>query len=296
MTTADAYEAIAENMAPYLQDEQKIILNAGGIGGSLLVYNTIKKKGYNPKITIAETDTCMYGCKVPEPNTSLIKSIKNKLMFSLLPDVEPDKFLDAINFIYPQLSYINDPLASGLWDATCLHVGGMIFNEDKIRKKEKFLFYIEGVTPEIGEYMEMLDSERMDVAKAMGLKSESVNEWLNSSYGIPIGPLSQMLHKNEPYRYNAFAPTDFNHRYLTEEVPTKMIPQLEMAKILGVPQPMTEWAISKASELVGRNLYQGSRTLEKLGLLPEDIASYSINGIKPYLERMNSNKTIKQEV
>lgn len=290
MTTSDIYEDIAVRIAPFLQDRQKLLLNCGGIGGALLFSQTILDQGYNPDITIGETDTCVYGCKMPEIGRSFVKSIKNRLYFTAFPEEGAEDFLDALRSIYPQFEHVRDPLAVGLWDATCFHTAGVVLNDERIRKGEKFLFYIDGVTPEIGEYMEEMDAERVAVARGMGLPTETAMEWLNSAYGIEMDSLQVMLHNNEPYKYNAFAPTTFSHRYLLEEVPTKLVPQMEMAQVLGIPQPLTREISERACELTGIDFFQEGRTLKRLGLLDSDIENYAARGIRPYIERRKKEK------
>jgi len=285
MVTSDSYDYLAEIMAPFLKDNQMILLNCGGIGGTLIFYQKVRDQGYDPKIIVGETDTCVYGCKMLKIGSSLIKSIKDKMYFTAIPPDLATTFLNNLQEMYPQFEHIADPLDPGFWDITCLHTAGMVLNKDRIKNGEHFLFYIDGVTPKIGEYMEAMDQERVAVANALGLPTESATEWLHSAYGVELADLRTMLHQNEPYQHNAFAPTTFQHRYFLEEVPTKLIPQTEMAKILGIPQPLTTEIIQQACELTNQNLTANGRTLQKLGLTPHDIRNYSKTGIQPYLER-----------
>ena len=284
-TPSNVYDDIANRLAPFLKDDQRIILNCGGIGGSLIFIQAVRNMGYDPKIIVGETDTCVYGCKVPEIGKSLIKSIKNKMHFTTIPIEAATSFLEAINDIYPQFEHVKDPLATGFWDVTCFHTAGTVLNEERIRKGEDFNFYIEGITPEIAKYMEEMDKERVTVAKALGLPTESATEWLHSAYSVPLADLYTMLQNNEPYKYNAPAPKGFQHRYLLEEIPTKFVPQMEMAEVLGIPQPLTKEISQKACELTGIDFFSKGRTLKRLGLTPKDIQNYSQQGIRPYLQR-----------
>lgn len=286
MTRADLHEDLATKLAPFLKDNQMILLNGGGIGGSLLFHKTINSLGYNPKIIVGETDTCVYGCKVPKIGQSLIKSIKKNMLFSSIPNNEhSEHFLNKIKDIYPQFNYVNDPFMPGFSDGTTFHTAGMVLNQNRIANKENFNFYIEGITKDIAKFMEEMDQERISTAKALGLNVISEIEWLNKAYGIPISDLHTMLQKNEPYKYNAPAPKTFQHRYLVEEIPTKIIPQLEIGEILGIKQPLTKYIADEACKLTQIDFYKTGRNIEKLGLTKEDIINYSKQGIKPYLQR-----------
>ncbi len=285
MAVANAYEDIATQMAPHLRDGQGIILNAGGIGGTLLFLQTFLASRYSPSISVGQTNTCLYGCKVPQPGISLIKSIKNEMQFSELATEGGEAIYPKAQLSFPQLALYTDPLLPGLYSIPSMHTIGMVLNEERIRRKEDFRFYVEGVTPEIGRFMENMDAERTAVIAALGLPVETINEWIHNKYGIPMGDLVDMLHANPSYQHNAPAPKTFQHRYFTEEVPTKLVIQMEMARALGIPQPLTEHITSEASRLVGRDLTLEARTLDSLGLTPCDIQNYSEQGIHPYLER-----------
>lgn len=282
MTTSDVYDEIASSMAPHLKDGQMVILNCGGIGGTLVFRQAVRDAGYSPDIAVGETDTCVYGCKVPEVGRSHVKSIKNKMYFTSIPISAAKDFLESIKGIYPQFEHIEDPLATGFWDVTCFHTAGTVLNEERIRRKDDFNFYIEGITPDIAKYMEALDEERVAVVNALGLPTENAMEWLHSAYGVQMADLHTMLQNNEPYRHNAPAPKTFQHRYLLEEIPTKFVPQLEMADVLGIAQPLTREISEKACELTGIDLFARGRTLAKLGLTREDIRSYKSKGLILY--------------
>ena len=287
-TTTDIHTDLARKVAPYLHDGQRVLLNCGGMGGSLLFLQTIRDTGYTPRIIVGETDTCTYGCKVPKPGESLIKSIKNRVDFSSVPIDGAEEFLKAMSNVYPQFRDVKEPLASG-FDSTCFHTAGMVLNRDRIARAEDFNFYIDGVTPEIGEFMEAMDSERLAVANAMGIPTQHITQWLNDAYDVPMGDLHQMLKDTPPYQHNAPAPKTFQHRYLLEEIPTKVVPVLEMATILGIPMPKTRMITDMACDLTGVDLYAEGRTLDKLGLLPQDILTYRSEGLHPYLKRQGLN-------
>jgi hypothetical protein len=68
-------------------------------------------------------------------------------------------------------------------------------------------------------------------------------------------------------------------------MPTKFVPQIEIARTLGIPQPLTEEMTREAEKLTGTDLWAKGRTLSKLGLTEKDIRNYSQQGLHPYMER-----------
>ncbi|PKF48680.1 NAD(P)-binding domain-containing protein [Enterovibrio nigricans] len=157
MTTCDAYEEIAVMLAPHLVDGQMVLLNSEGVGGGLLFNKTLVEAGNKNNILIGMADICVYGCKLTNNKSPLIKSIKNKIHFSTINPNHANAFLKVLNVIYPQFVDVKDPLATGLWFACGLHTVGMVLNAERIRRGEDFLFYVEGFTPEIARYLKALD-------------------------------------------------------------------------------------------------------------------------------------------
>ncbi len=286
MVTADAYENIAARMAPYLENGQRVLLNCGGVGGSLLFHSVVRRAGYHPKIIVGETENTTYVSRSPSVGKVMISGIKNKNYFTALPLNQAQDFLDVIHDVYPQFQLIHDPLAVGLWNACIIHTVGVVLNAERIKRKEKFNYYIEGITPEIANCIEMQDKERVAVAQELGVPTESVTQYLNSLYDVPLSNLYTMLQNNKPYKADIPAPTTFQHRFILEEIPSRIIPQLDIARVLGIPQPLTTENASKACELAGIDLFATGRTVEKLGLTEEDIRHYAQRGIAPYLDRV----------
>jgi opine dehydrogenase len=284
MTTCDAYEDLVPNLAPYLQDGQLVILNNGGIGGSLLFDQLLRQTRTPHDVRIAEIDVCVYGCKTPEIGKALMKSIKDRVYFGTLNSHHTKEALARARIVYPQFTEC-ELLEVGFRNITVLHSPVVVLNEGRIRRKEDFNFFTEGITPEIGPHLEKIDRERMAVAYALGLGAETVNEWLNTAYGVEPGPLHEMVRRNEPYTHHAPAPKDFRTRILTEDVPGFLVPQLEIAAVLGIEQPLTKKIAEAACRLTGENYLTTGRTLDKLGLTQEDIRNYSRYGLQPYLER-----------
>lgn len=287
MVTSDAYESIATKMAPYLENGQRVLLNCGGVGGSLLFQKTLHGAGYHPKITVGETDNTTYVARSPGVGKVLISGIKSKNYFTALPLNQAQGFLDAIHDVYPQFQLIEDPLSVGLRNVNgTLHSTGIVLNAERIRRKESFNFYVEGITPEIAHYMEMQDKERVTVAQRLGVRTQTVIQWLHSVYDTPMADLYTVIQNNKPYKTDLPAPTTFQHRYILEDVSSKLIPQLDIARIMGIPQPLTTDIVNKACELAGVDFFAIGRTVEKLGLTEEDILHYSQQNNAPCLEKL----------
>ena len=281
VSDATAHKYYAEKMAPILK-HQDIILLSPGVGGALEFYNLVKKINNKVDITVSETDTLMYACKVPAIGHSHIKSEKNSIIYATVPSSKKDSVDDFILKLYPQFKNTFNPLM-GLDDSPVFHIVGMVKNAKKILNKEDFNFYIDGITPEYAKFMEEMDLERCEVAKAVGINPRTVNEWLNIAYDVNKSDLYTMIQNTPPYmntednHNRSPAPKTLFHRYLMEEIPLRAVPTVEIAKIFNIKTPKYDQMIREASELIGVDFYKSGRTIKDIGLTKKEIINWKDN-------------------
>ena len=156
-------------------------------------------------------------------------------------------------------------LLPGLWEApsvvwTSLHaVPGlvlpiiMICNASRIDRGDEFALYHEGVSPRIGELLELADQERMAVAHAVGIHAMSAREWLQRAYGLEHRTLTGLLAENPHYAARR-APTTMQHRFLLEHVPAYVVALAQLGDRVDVPTPLLDSIVALGSALVGRDL------------------------------------------
>jgi len=276
VTDATAHKIYAKKMAPHLT-EQDIVLSSPGVGGALEFYHIIRNMNPNQMATVSETDTLIYACKVPETGTSLIKAQKNSIIYTTIPQrasIESD-----IQRIYPQFKDVHEPLM-GIDDSPVFHICGMIFNSDRIRNREDFNFYIEGITPDVTKFMEEMDNERCKVAERLGIEHRTIKQWLNVAYGVDLSDLYTMIQNTPPYQNTAEmhnrspAPKTLHHRYLLEEVLLRAVPTVSIAEVLGVEMPKYKEMIRRATELTHIDFLHEGRKLENMGLTSDQIKNW----------------------
>ncbi|MBU1199214.1 MAG: NAD/NADP octopine/nopaline dehydrogenase family protein [Nanoarchaeota archaeon] len=276
VTDATAHQAYAKKMAPYLQN-QKVILISPGVGGALEFYKIIKEFNPEADVTVSETDTLIYACNVPQIGESHIKAQKNSIIFTTMPE---NKSIESeIQRLYPQFKDVNEPLM-GVDDSPVFHICGMIFNADRINKKEDFNFYIDGITPDVARYMEEMDEERCEIAKALGISYRPIKQWLNIVYGVPVSDLYMMIQHTPPYQNTlempnrSPAPKSLIHRYLIEEILLRAVPTSSIGKALEIETPKYDEMIQRATDLTGINFREQGRKIEDMGLNQEQIINW----------------------
>ncbi len=267
ITTAVGHRSVAELMAPYLVDGQTIVLNPGRTFGALEFMNTLISNGCTADVTIAEANTLIYATRSPKQGLSTIFGVKDSVAFSTLPRGRANSVKTLLNQLYPQFYAEDDILTTSLGNiGPIFHPTIALLNKDRIKNKESFDFYREGATKEIVAYMESFDAERLAIAAALGVQVPTVKEWLVDRYSLDSRKsLFDLLHTNPSYK-NLKSPDTLNMRYLTEDVPTGLVPLSELGRALGILTPHIDNLIDLASEELNIDFRINGRTLDRLGL------------------------------
>jgi opine dehydrogenase len=139
----------------------------------------------------------------------------------------------------------------------------ILFNAAAIERGNMFYFYND-ITPAIARFLETIDSERLAIGKSFGLNLKSVTEWVSYAYpGISGDTLCDKM-KNNPAYYKILAPINLDNRLLTEDVPTGILPLLELGRIAGVPTPLMESVLHISQSLLMKDFQKDGRTIKNL--------------------------------
>lgn len=265
-TPATAHYNLAKQMAPHLQDGQIIVLNPGRTGGALEVYETIRSSGCDKRIIVAEAQTFIYACRATGPKSARIFSVKNEVALAAIPSLHTKRIVRLLSGAYPQFAPARNVMETSLNNfGAIFHPAPTLLNSGHIERGETFEYYLEGITPSIGAMLEKLDSERIKVATALGLKAVSARQWLRESYGAIGDSIYEAIQNNPAYR-GLTAPKGLDTRYIYEDVPCSLVPISSIASELGIETPAIDTIIRLADIITGRNFYKEGRTAEKLGL------------------------------
>src|SRR5690349_8669700 len=84
-TPAVGHEYLANGLAKYLVDSQRILLNPGHTGGSLHFANLLRQLGCKAQVQLCETVTLTYICRMPEPGKVEVYRRTTNLRCAALP-------------------------------------------------------------------------------------------------------------------------------------------------------------------------------------------------------------------
>jgi len=265
-TPATSHYELARLMAPHLEEGQIIVLNPGRTGGALEVYETLRSSGCKKNIVVAEAQTFIYACRATGPRSAKIFSVKHEVALAAIPAIFTHKVIRLLSGAYPQFTPAMNVMETSLNNfGAIFHPAPTLLNSGHIERGETFEYYLEGITPSIGQMLERLDSERMKVATALGVKAVSARQWLEDSYGAKGNSIYEAIQNNPGYR-GLTAPKGLDTRYIYEDVPCSLVPISSIASSLGIETPSIDTIIRLANIMTGRNFFEEGRTVEKLGL------------------------------
>jgi len=273
---------VARALAPLLVGGQTILLMQGNTGGSLVVRRELDGAGCKAKIDLAETDTYPYAMRAIGPTTMRQTTQKRWMQIAAYPGNRSVAVHARLVPLFPQAVAALDILHTGLMNVNAiLHVANCIANAARIERGGGYLFYGEGVTPAVARMYEAIDAERMAVAAALGVKVPSLVDWIARAYNVREADLVKTFQRlsaepDGPYVVNKAVGT-LNHKYITEDVPTGLIPIRELGLATGTPTPAIDTLIETAKLMTGKTFADEARTLDRMGVARLDAAK--IRGI-----------------
>jgi len=280
VTPATAHRTLAHLLGPHLSDGQIVVLNPGRTGGALEFVDVLRKINIGTYPFIAEAETLLYACRITNPAQVRIFSIKNSVPLATIPAYHIPDVLPSIKKVLPQFAPGDNVLKTSLSNVgSVFHPALTILNTAWIEERHgDFEYYHEGASPSVAKILQAVDSERVAVAAALGIKVATAREWLYLAYGAAGDDLYSAMQANTGYS-GIKAPNTLDHRYITEEIPTSLVPMASLGDQLGVPVPTIKAIIHLANILHRRDYWAEGRTVERLGL-----AGLSIQQIRRLVE------------
>ena len=269
-TVANAHRAVAKSIAPYVEEGQVIILNPGRTCGALVFKQTLNECGCAKRYYLGEAQTLVYACRVIENGHVNVIGIKDEVLLAGLPASDTDYILEKITPIYPCFVKAPNVLHTSLENIGAMfHPCVLLFNAATIERNEVFWFYRD-MTEQVASFIEKFDAERLAVGKAYGIELLSVREWIKFAYKDTEGETLCERMRNNPAYHDIKSPSTIFTRQLTEDIPTGVLPIMELGKAAGVTTPLLESMVHICEGLLNMDLHTNGRSLRNLGLDGKD--------------------------
>lgn len=282
-----AHETYARALAPLISPDLPIYLNPGHTGGGLHFVHELRRAGYVEPVQTCETATLTYICRMEAPSIVHIYDYTKQLGFGAFPGKHSQRLFDLLKPLYPEIKLASSVLETALSNLNAVfHPPGMVMNTGWIEHTNgNFLFYREGITEGIGKVTGVIDAERVDVAKALGIPVRTFLEifyqaGLTTRAAVESGSIARACRESEPNKFIK-CPSSLNHRYVMEDVGYGLVPFAAFGSLAGVKTPMIEALIELAGGATGVDFFATGLTLEKMGLAQcsrDTLATFIDNG------------------
>ncbi|HEX7435850.1 MAG TPA: NAD/NADP octopine/nopaline dehydrogenase family protein [Caldimonas sp.] len=261
---ASAQDDIARALAPHLVSGQVVFLPPGTFG-SFAMAQTVRAAGNRAQVAWAETGTLPYLARKHGEREVNITVRAMRLPTGVYPARSAARAIEVIRKAYPSVHPCGDALSGALMNAgPVIHPPLMVMNAAPLEHFERWDIHDEGTQPVVRAVTDQLDRERIAVREALGwgaphypLADHYANErWM-------YGDAHKQLVKSGDWREHIDLHT---HRYITEDTELGLAFLASAARYAGVEAPIAHGLLAIVGAFLGRDLRQGPRTLEALGL------------------------------
>jgi opine dehydrogenase len=273
---ADAHGAVAAALAPHVRDGQAVVLHPGGAGGAFEFATAFRRQHAGRPPLMAEVESFSFGSKTVGPARAQIGTMKLSNRVAALPARDTGTVLDLLGGDFPQFVAARSVLQTSLNHMNAmLHVATMLMNAGWIEAtKGDFEFYRDALSPSVARVIDEVDAERMAVSRALGAEAMSLRAWIKETYQVEGPALFETIQTLNARVYKTSrAPATLASRYLSEDVPTGLVPIAALGEAAGVATPLTRLLIELASRVHGVDHWTTGRTLSRMGLAGLDGAA-----------------------
>ena len=126
------------------------------------------------------------------------------------------------------------------------------------------------MTPAVARLYQVINQERVAVATALGASVPSLEDWFKRVYGVREASLVETFrwltyNSDGPYQATG-TPSSLDHKFITEDVPTGLVPISALGAVAEVPTPAIDALVELARIMTGKDFAAEARTLARLGL------------------------------
>jgi opine dehydrogenase len=264
---ANAHYDLALQLGALLSSSQTLVLNPGRSCGILDFERGLKKAGMRMTPLIMETQSLLFTCRSLSPGEVQVLSVKSRNRMAANRQSMGREVASMLSSVYGNPTIVECALDIAFDNmGAILHPAPVLFNTGWIESRNVFFpHYYFGISPTVAQFIELMDAERIGVARAYGVAARSVKSWHEEVYGCHGADLYETLQSNSAYA-SIDAPRSIKHRYLTEDIPTGLVPMSELGRAANVATPLMDMMINLGSIMLNTDFRKNGRNLGKLGL------------------------------
>ncbi|WP_295980357.1 NAD/NADP-dependent octopine/nopaline dehydrogenase family protein [uncultured Variovorax sp.] len=261
---ATAQADIARAMAPHLVDGQVVFLPPGTFG-SVVMARIVRDAGNRADVAWAETGTLPYLARKHGEREVNVTIRAIRLPTGVYPARHAERAIAVIRGAYPAVHGCGDALSGALMNAgPIIHPPLMVMNAAPLQHFERWDIHNEGTQRAVRQVTDQLDRERIAVREAFGQGAPHyplADHYDNDRW--MYGDAHKQLVRSGDWRENIDL---YAHRYITEDTELGLAFLASAARHAGVDAPIAHGLLAIVGGFLGRDLRQGPRSFEALGL------------------------------
>lgn len=257
-----------DTLLPHLRDDQIVMLMPGNFG-ALALRRRQQERAFTQRLLFVDAISIPWACRVSGPAEVAIMGLKEYLPLAALPAARTEEALQRLAPLLPlPLTPLANVLAAGLENInfgghpllTTLSMGVLENFEGR------FNYYKDCCSPATARAAAVMEEERQQIGRSLGLALMSELEAMNTLYGMNASSVYELNRTSETHGKITSAPDSPQHRYISEDVPYLLVPCQSLARLTGVATPMIDACITIASAFNTTDYRMTGRTTSSMGL------------------------------
>lgn len=272
--SAPGHEAFFEQMLPYLQEGQNVVIWAGNFSAARL-YRLLREGKVTKKLSLFEANTIPYGTRLREPGHIELLLWASRVRIAAMPAKGNAAAVDELKSYFPQVEAAPNVIATAFDNPNpTVHPAAALLNVGRIEySRGEFYLYREGLTEAVARVIRQVFDEGVAVAKEYGTELIHYRESDFRTTTSVMGVEFEAPFDTVGVIANVKGPSTLDDRYIQEDVPFGLVPRSQLAKKAGVPTPVIDAIINLGSSVCGVDFWKTGRTLESIGLEAMDSKS-----------------------
>ncbi len=260
-TVASGHAPVAQALKGLLQPGQ-IILIFNGNWGAAEFAAILGQEAKEKKVAICETGAQLFLCASPTPVSVNVRTIKQGIALACTETARTGEVMQTLKEAFPQLTPGSNVVDTSLNGSNpVVHGPIATFNITRLENGEDYTLFGTALPQKTVEYIEHIDAERCAVAEAVGVKSISVLDILNSFWPDKKTSVYGALKENKAYEATP-GPKSLKHRYLDEDLPYGLVPLVRLGDVYGVDTPYLDALIRVLGLYLGRDYLKEGPAVE----------------------------------
>lgn len=258
-------KATLEQLAPHVSDGQLIIISSHLSFAALYLSKLLAQRGVKAEIC-AWASTVVTARRLG-PGEVEVSSIRRELTAASLGSVKNGQELSTKFFPDTGFKQVESLIAVTLNNVNpTSHAAVALCNLTRMEYGEEWGSYF-GISGAVGRLIEALDLERLSLARSFGMETHSLQQHWHRSFDLPLGSISDMAaEQNKRRRGRPLGPQTLEHRYVTEDLPFGIVPNIILGKISGIGMAAHEACLHLFDLLYHRDFQAENDLLANLSL------------------------------